>query len=152
MGWELVFVIGIPALTIGFIVLMRRVGRRMVGTSEEDIAEINRLQTVGRRARATLASITPTGLTVNNFNVQCDVSFWLTPLDGSPPFEETKRMFFLETQFPRQGDVWPAWYDPDEPSKFAVGSPGKLDPSQIPLYREFGIEHPLDSSPDTEIT
>ncbi len=149
MGWELVLVIGGPLLTIAFIIMMRRVGKRMVGTSDEDAAEIKRLQAVGRRARATLASISPTGLTVNNFNVQCDVAFWLTPLDGSPPFEETKRMFFLETQFPRQGDIWPAFYDPADPSKFAVAAPGKLDPAQIPMYREFGIEHPLDSAPDT---
>ncbi|NND74680.1 MAG: hypothetical protein HKN44_06695 [Ilumatobacter sp.] len=148
MGWELVFVIGIPLLTFGFIFLMRRVGKNMVGTSKADAAEIQRLQTLGRRARATLTSITPTGLTVNNFNVQCNVAFWLTPLDGSPPFEQHKKIFFLETQFPRQGDTWPAWYDPGDLTKFAVGSPGKLDPAQIPLYREFGIEHPLDTAPD----
>lgn len=148
MGWELVFVIGMPLLTIGFIVLMRRVGKGMVGTSDEDRQEIERLQAIGRRARATLAAVAPTGLTVNNFHVQCDVTFWMTPLDGSPEFEAHKKMFFLETQFPRQGDVWPSWYDPADPTKFAVGVPAKLDPAQIPMYREFGIEHPLDADAD----
>ncbi len=133
-----------PVLTIGFIILMRRVGKNMVTTSDDDQREIERLQQTGERARATLTAIVPSGLTVNNFHVQCEVHFWMEPLSGAQPFEATKKIFFLETQFPRQGDVWPAWFDPADPATFAVGSPGKLDPAQIPLYREFGIEHPLD--------
>ena len=113
--------------------------------SKADIETINRLTTSGSKARATLTSIVPTGLTVNNFNVQVEISFWLEPLDGSPEFEGTKKMFVLETQLPRQGDIWPAWFDPADHSTFAVGAPGKLDPAQIELYREFGIEHPLDN-------
>lgn len=145
MNWTAFAAIGFVALTLGFIVLMGRVGGRMTTLSDDDIQKIEQLQATGGRARATLTTVQPTGLTVNNFNVQCNVGFWLTPLDGSDPFEGTKKMFFLQTQFPRQGDTWPAWYDLSDHSLFAVGSPEKLDPSQIPIYREFGIKHPLDS-------
>ena len=145
MNLGVIIVVG----TVGFIILSfvfaRVVGKRMMGTSKADEAKIERLMTTGSKARATLTAITPTGLTVNNFNVQVNVDFWLEPLDGSPPFEASKKIFCLETQFPRQGDVWPSWYDPADHSTFAVGSPGKLDPQQIALYREFGIEHPLDN-------
>jgi len=144
MGSEVIWVVLIPVATIGFIILMRRVGKNMVSTSPADQEKIDRLTTSGERARATLTAIVPTGLTVNNFNVQCEVHFWIEPLSGAAPFEASKKMFFLETQFPRQGDTWPAWFDRTDPSTFAVGAPGKLDPAQIPLYREFGIEHPLD--------
>ena len=57
-------------------------------------------------------------------------------------------MFFLETRFPNQGDIWPAWYDLFDHSLFAVAQPVKLETAQIPMYREFGIKHPLD--PDWE--
>lgn len=132
------------AIIIGSFAFARRVGKNLTQPSDEDIAAINRLTETGTRARATLTSIRPTGLTINNFNVQVEVSFWLEPLDGSPEFEGTKKMFFLETQFPRQGDVWPAWFDPADRATFAVAVPHKLDTDQIAMYREFGIEHPLD--------
>ncbi len=139
----------IVVVTVGFIiasfVFARIVSRRLLGTSKEQQATIDRLVAGGSKARATLTSITPTGLTVNNFNVQVDVGFWLEPLDGSPSFEASKRIFCLETQFPRQGDVWPSWYDPADRSTFVVAAPGKLDPQQIELYREFGIQHALDN-------
>jgi len=139
----------IAVVTIGFIiasfVFARVVAKRMLGTSKGDAAKIEQLMATGSKARATLTAITPTGLTVNNFNVQVKVDFWLEPLDGSPPFEASKKIFCLKTQFPRQGDIWPSWFDRADHSSFVVGAPGKLDPQQIALYREFGIEHPLDT-------
>jgi hypothetical protein len=144
-----ILVVGTIVLTFGFIIAMRMVGRRMVGASKPDTETLQRLMATGGRARATIAAATPTGLTVNNFNVQVAVDFWLEPLDGSPAFEGRKKMYFYETQFPRQGDIWPAWYDRQDPTTFAVGAPGKLDPAQVELYREFGIRHPLDNAGGT---
>ena len=46
---------------------------------------------------------------------------------------------------PRVGDVWPSWYSPTDPNMFAVGMPDGASPEQIPLFREFGIPHPLDT-------
>lgn len=150
MPWEIIGTVAILVFTFGMIFLARNFAKRMTSTSDEDIETINKLQATGGKARATLTTIQPTGLTVNNFNVQCNVGFWLDPVDGTEAFEGTKTMFFLETQFPNQGDVWPAWYDLFDHTLFAVASPVKLDPAQIPMYREFGIQHPLD--PDWEPT
>ena len=144
-----IIAIGSIVLIFGFIWAMRKLGQRMVGTSEQDAETIQRLMATGGKARATVAAATPTGLTVNNHNVQVSVDFWLEPLDGSPSFPATKKMFFYETQFPRQGAIWPSWYDRQDPSIFAVGAPGKLDPAQVELYREFGIQHPLDRASGT---
>jgi hypothetical protein len=150
MPWEIIGIVSIIVFTFGTIFLARGFANKMTSTSDEDIETINRLQATGGKARATLTTIQPTGLTVNNFNVQCNVGFWLDPVDGTEAFEGTKKMFFLETQFPNQGDIWPAWYDLFDHTVFAVASPVKLDPAQIPIYREFGIKHPLD--PDWEPT
>lgn len=141
-----VTVIGFTLLIVGFIGAMAKLGQRMVGPSKHDAETAQRLMATGGKARATITAATPTGLTVNNFNVQVAVDFWMEPLDGSTPFEARKKMYFYESQFPRQGTVWPAWYDRQNPRVFAVASPGKLDPAQIELYREFGIPHPLDTS------
>ena len=141
---EILFVV----ITLGFILAMfvfaRRLARNLTTPSDADVETANRLMTSGSKARATLTAIQPTGLTVNNFNVQVEIHFWMEPLDGSAEFEASKKLFCLETQFPRQGDIWPAWYDPADPTIFAVASPTKLSPEQIGMYREFGIEHPLD--------
>ena len=85
-------------------------------------------------------------MTVNNHHVGIKVDFWLEPLDGSPQFQASKKMYLFQTQFPRTGDVWPSWYDRQDPSIFAVAAPLELSPQQIDVYREFGIEHPLDPS------
>ena len=140
---------GVVLFIISTFVLARIVGKKITGMgkpSKADQEKIERLMATGGKARAMLTSIVPTGLVINNHNVQVRMSFWMEPLDGSPGFEGEKKGFFLRTQFPRQGDIWPAWYDRADTSTFCVGAPGKLDPAQIELYREFGIVHPLDTA------
>lgn len=48
---------------------------------------------------------------------------------------------------PRAGDQCPAWYDRTDRSVFSVGMPDRSSIEQVPLYREFGIRHPLDTTP-----
>jgi len=144
MEWAILLPISIVVFTFGTIFAARQLGKTMVATSDEDLAVFEQLKATGGRARATLTTIQPAGLTVDNVNVQCHVGFWLVPLDGSEPFEGTKTMFFVKTQLPDQGDTWPAWYDLVDRSVFAVLAPTKLEPNQIPMYRDFGIQHPLD--------
>jgi hypothetical protein len=110
------------------------------------------LTQTGRKARATLLRVDPTGMIVNHINIQCWVTFRLQPLDGGPITEGRKKMLINQTQMPRAGDVWPAWIDPSDPQTFAVGMPQGADPAQIPMFREFGIPHPLDNEqqPDTD--
>lgn len=116
----------------------------MLGGSPKKRAEAQRLVETGEKARATILGVTPTGTIINNLNIGCDVMFRLDPLSGAPSFQAPKSMFINQTQMPRVGDVWPAWYDPSDPGQFAVGQPQLGDPSTIPIFREFGIPHPFD--------
>lgn len=127
-----------------FIATMHRLGKRMVADARADDPAVQQLMTTGGRARAIVTSVEPTGLTVNNQHVQRRVGLRLEPLDGSPPFETARKMFFLRPQAPNLGDVWLAWYDRSDPMRYALGVPDELDPADIPAFREFGIPHPLD--------
>ena len=132
------------ALAIGItIFVVRKVGHALHGSPEKQ-AQAQQLVASGEKARATILSITPTGTVINHLNIGCDVRFRLDPLSGAPSFEAPKQMYINQTQMPRIGDVWPAWYDASDPGTFAVGMPQLGDPSTIPVFREFGIPHPFD--------
>ena len=103
------------------------------------------LTLTGERARATIVSIAPTGTIVNEINIRCAVTFEIEPLDGKPTFTGIKKMLINQVQTPRIGDVWPCWYDPKDPSQFAIAQPIGDTRDQIPIFREFGITHPLDA-------
>jgi len=94
-----------------------------------------------------IVAVQPTGMVVNNIYVRSVVHFRLEPLDGSLPFESSKTIMLAQTNMPRVGDVWPAWYDPTNPTEIAVGQIEALTSDQIPMFREFGIPHPLDTTP-----
>ncbi len=44
-----------------------------------------------------------------------------------------------QTNMPRVGDMWPAWYSPTDPNLFAVAMPDGASPEQIPSSR---VRHP----------
>lgn len=120
--------------------------RKAFGGSKEDQAKAQNLVATGSKARAMILRIQPTGMVVNMINIQCLVDFRLEPLLGGAPFNGQKKMMINQTQMPRVGDVWPCWYNPVDPTEFAVGMPDGASPEQIPVFREFGIPHPLDPS------
>jgi hypothetical protein len=115
------------------------------GNSKKKQAQAMDLMANGKKARAKILRIDPTGMVVNNINIQCWVTFQLEPLDGGAPFQAQKKFLINQTQMPRVGDVWPSWYSATDPNLFAVGMPDGASPEQIPLFREFGIPHPLDA-------
>lgn len=116
----------------------------LFGPSKKNQQQAADLVATGRKARAKIVRIDPTGMVVNNINIQCLVTFLLEPLDGTPTFEGRKKMLINQTQMPRVGDVWPSWISPADPTLFAVGMPDGASAEQIPVFREFGIPHPLD--------
>lgn len=125
----------------------------LFGPSKKQRQQAADLVATGRKARAKIVRIDPTGMVVNNINIQCWVTFLLEPLDGTPQFEGRKKMLINQTQMPRVGDVWPSWISPTDPSLFAVGQPDGASPEQIPVFREFGIPHPLDQQhPDDTVS
>ncbi|MEL7210216.1 MAG: SHOCT domain-containing protein, partial [Actinomycetota bacterium] len=71
-------------------------------------------------------------------------------LDGSTAFDGEKTFYINQTQMPRVGDVWPAWYDRDDPSTFGVGQPDLSSPEAQQTLREFGIANPLDGGAPAE--
>src|SRR4051812_36812213 len=85
------------------------------GMSKAKQAQAMQLMQTGAKARAWIMAIQPTGMVVNNINIQCDVYFRLEPLQGGQPIDLSKRMLLAQTSMPRVGDVWPAWFDPTDP-------------------------------------
>lgn len=148
MSSMLLVSLAIPVLiAVVVIVGLRRSGAfGLSGAKKEQAAA---LVQSGRKARAKILRIDPTGVIINHINIQCNVTFQLEPLDGGPPFNQQKKIVIPQTQMPRVGDVWPSWYEATDPSIFAIGMPDGAQPEQVPLFREFGIPHPLDPGAGT---
>jgi hypothetical protein len=140
----LIIIVLSVAIPIIITVLVLRNVRSAFGNSPEKQAQAQNLVASGQKARAMILRVEPTGMVVNMINIQCLVDFQLTPLSGGAPFNAQKKMMINQTQMPRVGDVWPSWYNPANPSEFAVGMPDGASQEQIPIFREFGIPHPLD--------
>jgi hypothetical protein len=100
----------------------------------------------GRRARAQILAVRPTGVIINQITLGVELTFRLTPLDGGAVVEGAKNATISQVMMPRVGDVWPAWIDPADPAVFAVAMPNGSSPEQVALFREFGIPHPLDGA------
>jgi hypothetical protein len=96
-----------------------------------------------------ITAVQPTGMIVNHIYLRSVVRFRLEPLDGSAPFDTEKTMMLAQTNMPQIGDLWPAWYEPTNPQECAVAQVNALTPDQIPMFREFGIPHPLDRGDPT---
>lgn len=146
MPWIVVASVAFAVLvTVGTLVFARKNGA--FGMSKKQAEQSSRLIQTGAKARAWIMAIQPTGMVVNNVNVQCDVHFRLEPLHGGGPFDVSKRVLLTQTAMPRLGDVWPAWFDPSDPSTFTVGQPNAYTPESLAVLREFGIATPFDRPP-----
>jgi len=132
------------AIPIIVTVLVLMFARRSMGGGKKKQEQAANLMATGKKARAKILRIDPTGMVINNINIQCWVTFLLEPLDGGAPFQAQKKIVIPQTNMPRVGDMWPAWYSPTDPNLFAVGMPDGASPEQIPIFKEFGIPHPLD--------
>lgn len=141
------FVLVVVGGTLGFIVLSfvfaALLFRRIIGGSKKKRAAAKRLVETGRKARATILSINPTGLVMNEIYIQCRIRVRMDPLDGGAAFTGEKKAYISQTNMPRVGDVWPSWYEATDPSTFTLGQPDFGDPDSVPVLAEFGIPHPL---------
>ncbi len=70
----------------------------------------------GAKGAGTVIQVQDTGMTVND-NPRVKMVFRVEPLDGSPAFDAQKTTTVSRIQIPRQGDRYPVWYDPQEPTK-----------------------------------
>jgi hypothetical protein len=114
------------------------------GPSKAKREQAANLVATGHKGRAMILSIQPTGMVVNNINIQCRIHFRIEPLQGGAPFDGEKTTLIPQTSMPRIGEIWPCWFDPMDRTQFAVGQPNAITPEQVALFREFGIPHPLD--------
>lgn len=142
-GIMIIVIISVAIPLIITFVVLRNVRKAFGGSPEQQAKAANLVET-GSKARAKIVRIEPTGMIVNHINIQCVVDFQLEPLYGGAPFAGQKKIMINQTQMPRVGDVWPCWYNPADPTEFAVGMPDGASAEQIPVFREFGIPHPLD--------
>ena len=138
-------VVGSLIFSVLMLVLGIVLRRRMSRPSKSQRAEMAQLTTTGARARATVVEVRPTGAVVNNVNFRAEILYQLDPLDRSPSFEATKKAFFNHGTMPRVGDVAPAWYDREDPTRFAVALPGPPTSEQFALFRQFDLRHPADT-------
>ena len=133
-------------ITIGIVVAvlfsLKRSGA--FGMSKKKQAQAQQLMATGTKARAWILAIQPTGTVLNNINIQCDVFFRLEPIHGGQTYDVQKRMYLPQTSMPRIGEVWPSWFDPSDPSQFAVGQPNAYTAESLQVLREFGIATPFD--------
>ncbi len=112
------------------------------GDQSAKAAQAEALQATGRKARARIVSIQPTGMILNRINLQCNVGFMLEPLDGGPAWEAQKTIMISQVNMPRIGDMWPSWVDRNDATVFAVGAPQAITPELVAIYSEFGIPMP----------
>jgi len=135
--------IAIPIVVVVVVLFsLKRSG--IFGPSKKKREQAQQLIASGTKARAWILAIQPTGTVVNHINIQCDVYFRLEPIHGGQTHDVTKRMLLPQTSMPRIGDVWPSWFDPTDPTQFAVGQPGAYTPEVVQTLREFGIATPFD--------
>ena len=76
------------------------------------------LLATGSKGAGTVLTVQDTGMTVND-NPRIAMTFRVEPLDGSPAFDVQKTKTVSRVSIPRQGERYPVWYDPADPSNWA---------------------------------
>jgi hypothetical protein len=95
------------------------------------------LVATGSKAVGTVVSVQDTGMTVND-NPRIKMTFRIEPLDGTPAFDAQKTRTVSRVQIPRQGERFPVWYDPAEPTKTWMFSTVTDDTGRETLRQLFG--------------
>ena len=73
--------VAVPILIV--IIILFALRGTLFGPSKKQQQQAADLVSTGRKARAKIVRIDPTGMVVNNINIQCWVTFLLEPLDGT---------------------------------------------------------------------
>ena len=94
------------------------------------------LMATGSKGVGTVVQVQDTGMTVND-NPRVKMVFRVEPLDGSPALDLNKTATVSRVQIPRQGDRYPVWYDPQDPSKWAYATVAD-DSGRATMRQMFG--------------
>ena len=79
--------VAIPIIVTVVVLVFAR--RAMGGGGKKKQEQAANLMATGKKARAKILRIDPTGMVINNINIQCWVTFLMEPLDGGAPFYDT---------------------------------------------------------------
>jgi hypothetical protein len=75
----------------------------------------------GSKGVGTVVQVQDTGMTIND-NPRVRMIFRVEPLDGAPAFDAEKKTTVSRVEIPRQGERYPVWYDPQDPSTWAYAT------------------------------
>lgn len=135
-----------PAIIIGALFVL---GVVALGRARGKQAKVAHLVQSGSRARGVLVGIRDTGVRIND-DPRVELTVRIEPIDRSAPWEASKTMTVSEVAIPRQGDVFPVWYEPMSKDEWAIGIPTGTEPPDPALLREFGITAMPGGTPDLD--
>jgi hypothetical protein len=91
----------------------------------------------GSLAVGTILGVRDTGTTVNNA-IRIEMRFRIDPLDGSAPFEASKKKLMPRTAIPQPGQRFPVWYDAEDHDSWAFATSDGGDQARAQIVQIFG--------------
>ena len=92
-------------------------GRKVAERKQADAMELIR---TGVKGVGTITDVRDTGITIND-NPRVEIRMRIEPIDGGAAVERSKTVTVSRVSIPRVGERFPAWFDRDDPSKWAFG-------------------------------
>src|SRR5690349_8644689 len=80
-----------------------------------------RLEEAGVNATGQVISVKDTGMTIND-NPRVALTLQVTPTDGSPAFQVSKKQTVSRVAIPRAGDAFVVRYDPDDHDNWEIAA------------------------------
>jgi len=105
------------------------------GNKKKQLAQ--NLMEHGSLAVGTILGVRDTGTTVNNA-IRIEMRFRIDPLDGSAPFEASKKKLMPRTAIPQAGQRYPVWYDPEDHESWAFATSDGGDAARAQIVQIFG--------------
>jgi hypothetical protein len=99
----------------------------------------------GSLAVGTILNVRDTGTTVNNA-IRIDMRFRIDPLDGSAPFEASKKKLMPRTAIPQPGQRYPVWYDAEDHESWAFATSDGGAEARAQIVQIFGDKFGPDGS------
>lgn len=99
----------------------------------------------GAMAVGTITSIHDTGMTIND-NPRVEMVFRIDPLDGSAPFQASKKSTVSRVRIPQPGNRYPVFYDREDPQTFAFVESLADENGRALILQKFGDAFGPDAS------
>jgi len=99
----------------------------------------------GATAVGTITAVRDTGVTMND-NPRVEMMFRIDPLDGSAPFEASKKSTVSRVRIPQPGQRYPVFYDAADPQTFAFIESLADESGRALILQKFGDAFGPDAS------